>query len=96
MNYTPPKLLTMTTPAWLTLLALAKLAALTATADNGNTDLYKKAAKTDNPIIITALLEAGADPKAKTEDGKTPWDYTKENEALKGTDAYWLLNDLRF
>ena len=28
--------------------------------------------------------------------GKTPWDSAQENEALKGTDAYWRLNEARF
>ena len=35
-------------------------------------------------------------PNALDLDGKIPWDYAKENEALKGTDAYWRLNELRF
>ena len=49
-----------------------------------------------NPKIIIALLEAGADPKAKDKDGKIPWDYAKGNEALKVTNAFWRLKDLRF
>ena len=46
--------------------------------------------------VIKALLEGGADPGAPDYDVKTPFDYAKENEALKGTDAYWLLNEARF
>ena len=38
---------------------------------------------------------AGADPKAKTADGKTAWDLIQDNEKLKNTDAYWRLNDLQ-
>lgn len=30
------------------------------------------AAKNGTPAVITALLEAGADPKARDKDGKTP------------------------
>ena len=48
------------------------------------------------PAVITALLDAGADPKARNATGKTPWDHAKDNEALKGSDAYWRLNDARF
>ena len=45
---------------------------------------------------VADCLEAGADPSARDKSGKSPWDYAKDNEALKGTDAYWRLNDLRF
>ena len=49
-----------------------------------------------NPAVVITLLDAGADPKAKTTDGKTTFDLAQENDKLKGTDAYWRLNDLRF
>ena len=42
------------------------------------------------------LLDAGADATAVNEDGETPFDLAKDNEALVGTDAYWALNDARF
>ena len=29
-------------------------------------------------------------------DGRTPWDLVQENDALKGSDAYWQMNDARF
>ena len=45
---------------------------------------------------IEALLAAGADAAARNAAGKTPWDLAQENEALKGSDAYWRLNDARF
>ena len=45
---------------------------------------------------IEALLDAGANPAARNAAGETPWDLAKENEALKGSDAYWRLNDARF
>jgi ankyrin repeat protein len=49
-----------------------------------------------NPDVITALLSAGADAKVKDKDGKTAFDYAQDNWSLKGTYAYWKLNDARF
>ena len=48
------------------------------------------------PGVITALLDAGADPEARNAEGKVPWDYARGNEALKDTDVYWWLHDARF
>ena len=62
----------------------------------GRTPLHWAALFSKNPAVITALLDAGADPKARNATGKTPWDHAKDNEALKGSDAYWRLNDARF
>ena len=45
---------------------------------------------------VKALLDAGADASVKDKDGKTSWDYAQRNEKLKGTDAYWMLNDARY
>ena len=45
---------------------------------------------------IQALLAAGADAKAKDKDGETPWALAQENEKLKGTKAYWALNDAQY
>ena len=50
----------------------------------------------ENSAVITVLLDAGADPKARNMGGKTPWDYAKDREPLKGSDAYWRLNETRF
>ena len=51
----------------------------------------------DDPgSAIDALLDAGADPSAEDEDSKTPWDLAKENDGLRGSDAYWRMNDARF
>lgn len=41
-------------------------------------------------------LEAGGDVHARDGSNKTPFDYAKENAALKGTDVYWRLNEARF
>ena len=45
---------------------------------------------------IDALLAAGADATARNAAGQTPWDLAQENDALRGADAYWRLNDARF
>ena len=45
---------------------------------------------------VKVLLNAGADASLKSADGNTAWDYAQNNEKLKGTDVYWILNDARF
>jgi ankyrin repeat protein len=40
-----------------------------------------------NPEVITTLLKAGADAKAKDRRGKTALDYAQHKDKLKGTDA---------
>ena len=62
--------------------------------ENGWTPLHR-AAVADTAANIQALLDAGADGKAKSEFGETPWDSAQQNEKLKGTAAYWALNDAR-
>ena len=64
-----------------------------ARAKDGFTPLHFAAIKSAIPSVILALIEAGADPAARDDAGKTPFDYAKNNEDLKGTDAYWLLNE---
>ena len=61
----------------------------------GNTPLHEAA---QCPLsckshVIPWLLSKGADPRAKNSDGKTPWDLAQENEELKGSKAFWALND---
>jgi ankyrin repeat protein len=46
-----------------------------------------------NPEVITTLLMAGADAKAKNKAGKTAFDNAQANEKLKGTDAYRKLEE---
>ncbi len=63
---------------------------------DGSTPLHLAARNSKNPKVIEVLLNAGADPKVKDESGSIPWDYATKNSALKGTDAYWRLNEARF
>ena len=50
----------------------------------------------DPQRAVDALLDAGADPMAEDDDGITPWDLAKENDELRGSDAYWRMNDATF
>ncbi len=62
----------------------------------GFSPLHAAARGTDDPAVIEALLEAGADASAQDGKGMTPWHYARDNPALKGTKVYWRLNDARF
>jgi ankyrin repeat protein len=55
--------------------------------ENGRRALIDAAAHTQNPEVITTLLNAGADVKARSDSGKTAFDYALDNDKLKGTDA---------
>ena len=46
-----------------------------------------------NPKVLTVLLEAGADAKAKNDEGKTALDCARMNEKLKDTGALKLLEE---
>ncbi len=60
------------------------------------TDALFEAAIDGTASEVKAALSAGADPGARDDAGRTPFDYAKDNKALKGTEAYWLLNEARF
>ena len=60
------------------------------------TPLHRAAELSKNPEVIKVMLDAGADTAARNAAGKTPWDLVQVNDALKGSDAYWRLNDARF
>ena len=65
-------------------------------AEHGATPLHWAAGWSDSPAVLVALLEAGADAGTRDTYGQTPWDLIQDNEALRGTDAYWRLNEGRF
>ena len=85
---------------------LAAGASLEARDEDGNTPLHRAAkyakgyvSSDEDPHAgdaIEALLDAGASPLARNAEGKTPWDLAQANEKLKGSDAYWRLNEARF
>ena len=63
---------------------------------DGKTPLHWAAWSNGNPAVIEALLDAGADLKARDRLGKTPWDRAKDRKPLKGSEAYWRLNEAQF
>ena len=63
--------------------------------EKGSTPLHWAAYNNPAPAVISALLEAGADPQLVDDEGKSAWDHIQENPELKNTDAYRQLNDLR-
>ncbi len=69
---------------------------LNARDEDGSTPLHEAAFLTKNPAVMDRQLDLGANPKARDKDGKTPWDYAQKNDAIKGTKAYWRLNEGRF
>jgi ankyrin repeat protein len=61
---------------------------------NGRTALMWAARNNSNPSVVLTLLEAGADARLINTKGNRAIDIAATNEALKGTEAYWRLNDL--
>ena len=57
-----------------------------------NEDWWKTATTSD----VKAELNAGADAKAKDQNGKTTWDLAQDNDKLKDTKSYWALNDAQY
>ena len=62
---------------------------------SGFTPLHYAAQLRTTIEYVTALLAAGADPNARDSDGKLTFDYARDNEQVKGIDAYWKLNGAR-
>ena len=54
------------------------------------------AARFGNANNGTDLLKAGANGKARTDGGNTPYDLAKDNDKLDGTDTYRMLNEARY
>ena len=69
---------------------------LEARTPEGETPLHLAAALNDDPAVVEALLDAGANPGARDAAGRFPFDYAAGNEALKGTAVYWRLHEARF
>ena len=63
---------------------------------DGYTPLHAAARGAKNPNVIIALLVSGANGKVKDGKGKTAFDYAKNNNFLKETDAYWKLNEAQY
>ncbi len=61
--------------------------------DIGSTPLQWAAFRNENPKVIIVLLKAGADAKATNGAGETAFSLAEENGDIKGTKAYWMLND---
>lgn len=59
------------------------------------TPLHTAARESRTPAVVAALLDAGANPGARNKSGKTPLDYAKENPALRGTEVYGRLKEMR-
>ena len=74
---------------------LAAGADVMARTEDGWTPLHI-AALYGTPAMLQVLLNSGSDAKATDKDGETPWDLAQENEKLKGTKAYWALNDAQY
>ena len=58
-----------------------------------HTPLHLAVRFNNNPAIIEVLLDAGADATARDLSGNTPWDYARDREGLKGSDAYRRLSE---
>ena len=62
--------------------------------EEGKTPLMMAARFNKNPAVIEALIKAGADIKAEDDKGMTAFKYGGKNSKIRGTPAYWKLNDL--
>ena len=57
----------------------------------GMTPLMCAARENTSPTIIKILLDSGADGRLKSNEGKTAFDYAKENQAIRDSEVYSLL-----
>ena len=64
--------------------------------NDGMTPLMWAAKHNQNPAVITVLLQAGANGKLTSAEGKTAFAYADENDKLKEAQEYWDLNKARF
>lgn len=77
-------------------LLLNRGANIEARDEEGHAPLHWAVKRSVDTRTIDALIAGGANTTARDKDGKTPFDYAKENKHLKGSDAYWRLNDAQF
>ena len=77
-------------------LLLNRGANIEARDEEGHTPLHWAVKRSVDTRTIDALIASGANATAQDKDGKTPFDYARENKYLKGSDAYWRLNDAHF
>ena len=63
---------------------------------DGFTPLMAAAGGNSNPAVIEALIKAKANVNARDISDKTAFDYAEDNPEIKGTPAYWKLNDLMY
>ena len=59
---------------------------------NGKTPLMYAAQFCTSTTVIRRLLEYGASTSTRSADGKTAWDFAKQNSSLPHDDVYWALN----
>jgi ankyrin repeat protein len=67
-----------------------------AVTNAGITPLMLAAGFNPNPEVIQILIENGADVSIEDIDGENALNYAEENEKLKGSDAYSLLEKMTF
>ena len=77
-------------------LLLDRGADLNARSGFGWTTLHRAAWHNKNPAVVALLLDRGADAKLRDRGGLLSVYYADMNEALKGTDVYWRLQDTQF
>ena len=74
---------------------IAAVADTKARAEGGLTPLHVAAAR-GTPETVAALLDAGADPKARDADGHSPADMAEHNPAVRDHAIFRRLNQARF
>ena len=64
---------------------------LDARHENGQSPLHWAAWRNNNPSVVAALLDSGADPTSRKQFGELPVDLSAQNPKLHGTEFYILL-----